>query len=158
MGQYHLLAYAARSWNTLPIPTSYTIFRDIANILCEEQHGFRSGRSCKIRLLSTINDLAKNLDDRKERDVIILDLVRHLTKSHRHYCLCLKLSHYGICGGTPFWIENFLTEKSQQVIVYGCSNNPTKVMCGVPQGKVLAPLLFPCYINDLPQNVSSKVI
>ena len=51
------------------------------NILCEEQHGFRIGRSCKIRLLNTINDLAKNLDDRKQTDVIILVLVRHSTKS-----------------------------------------------------------------------------
>ena len=36
------------------------------NILCKEQHGFRSGRSCKTQLLNTIDDLAKNLDDRKQ--------------------------------------------------------------------------------------------
>ena len=29
IGQYHLPAYAARSWNTLSIPTSYTIFKDV---------------------------------------------------------------------------------------------------------------------------------
>ena len=75
--------------------------------------------------------------------------------SHHH--LCLKLSHYGIRGGILFWIENFVTGRSQQVIVNGCSSNPTNVMSGVPQGTVVAPLLFPCYINDLPENVSSKV-
>ena len=73
-----------------------------------------------------------------------------------HHCLCLKLSHYGIRGGTLFWIDNFLTGRSQ-VIANGCSSNPTNVMSGVPQGTVLAPLLFLCYINDLPENVSSKV-
>ena len=74
-----------------------------------------------------------------------------------HHHLCLKLSHYGIPGGTLFWIENFLTGRSQQVIVNGCSSNPTNVMSGVPQGTVVAPLLFLCYISDLPENVSSKV-
>ena len=74
-----------------------------------------------------------------------------------HHHLCLKLSHYGIHGGILFWIENFLTWRSQQVIVNGCSSNPTNVMSGVPQGTVVAPLLFLCYINDLPENVSSKV-
>ena len=74
-----------------------------------------------------------------------------------HHHLCLKLSHYGIRGGILFWIENFLTGRSQQVIVNGCSSNPTNVMSGVPQGTVVAPLLFLCYINDLPENVSSKV-
>ena len=74
-----------------------------------------------------------------------------------HHHLCLKCSHYGIHGGILVWIKNCLTGRSQQVIVNGCSSNPTNVMSGVPQGIVVAPLLFLYYINDLPENVSSKV-
>ena len=130
----------------------------IHNILHKEQYGFRSGRSCESQLLNTIDDLAINLDDRKQTDVIFLDFSKVFDKVP-HHNICLKLSHYGIRGGTLFWIENFLTGRSQQVIVNGCSSNPTNVMSGVPWGTVLTPLLymFLCYINDLPKNVSSKV-
>ena len=120
------------------------------------RHGFRSGRLCEIQLLNTIDDLAKNLDDRKQTDAILLDFSKAFNKVPHHH-LCLKLSHYGIHGVTPFWIENFLTGRSQQVIVNRCSSNPTNVMSSVPHETVLSPLLFLCYINDLPENVSSKV-
>ena len=77
-------------------------------ILCKEQHGFRSCRSCETQLLNTIDDLAKNLNDRKQTDVILLDFSKAFDKVPNHY-LCLKLSDYGIHNGTLFWIENFLT-------------------------------------------------
>ena len=126
------------------------------NILCEEQHGFRRGRSCETQLLNTINDLTKNLDESKQTDVILLDFSKAFDRVP-HHRLCYKLSSYGIRGGTLSWIENFLTGRLQQVIINGCSSNCTNVISGVPQGTVLAPLLFLCYINDLPENVISKV-
>ena len=126
------------------------------NILCEEQHGFRSGRSCETQLLNTINDLTKNLNERHQTDVILLDFSKAFDRVP-HQRLCHKLSFYGIRGDTLSWIRNFLIGRHQKVTINGCSSNCTTVTSGVPQGTVLAPLLFLCYINDLPKNVISKV-
>ena len=68
-----------------------------------------------------------------------------------------KLDHYGIRGSTLLWIQNFLATRTQKVVVDGSFSDIAHVGFGVPQGTVLGPILFPCYINDLPSSVSSDV-
>jgi len=67
------------------------------------------------------------------------------------------LHHYGIRGNLLDWIKNFVLQRSQCVVVEGQQSDLTKVTSGVPQGTILAPLLFLCFINDLPNNISSKI-
>ena len=74
-----------------------------------------------------------------------------------HSRLFYKLHHYGIRGPLLLWIKGFLTNRSQRVVLDNKESYSTNVLSGVPQGTVLAPLLFLLYVNDLPDCVRNKI-
>ena len=50
------------------------------------------------------------------------------------------------------WLQSYLTIRSQQVVVDGCSSSKSIVLSNVPQGLILGPLLFILYVNDIFQS------
>jgi hypothetical protein len=80
------------------------------NIICDQQHGFRKGHSCETQLISAIHDIAQELDNRHQVDMIVMDFQKAFDKvPHRR--LLLKLWRYGIRGKIHKWIEAFLTQR-----------------------------------------------
>ena len=125
-------------------------------ILYDWQHGFRSKRSTETQLVTLIHELGKNLDNRKQTDITVLDFSKAFDKVS-HQLLFTKLDHYGIRGSTLRWINSFLSDRTQKVIIEGAVPDTVKVTSGVPQGSVLRPILFLIYINDIPNSLLSKV-
>ena len=126
------------------------------NILSDLQHGFRSGHSCESQLITTISDVFESFNDKHQVDMIILDFSKAFD-TVPHQKLLHKLSNYGIDGKLNRWVEQFLTNRKQRVLVEGEFSAYDQVISGVPQGTVLGPLLFLCHINDLPNHVKSQI-
>ena len=137
------------------LSTNYVPFFGKQN-LTPVQHGSRSKHSCESQLLITTDEFILNFESKTQTDVAVLDFSK-VFDVVPHQRLLYTLDHYGIWGTALNWIQNFLTNRTQKVVVNGSSLESAGVRSGVPQGTVLEPLLFLTYIIDLPSTVSSQV-
>jgi hypothetical protein len=73
-----------------------------------------------------------------------------------HNLLTHKLNYYGIQGNTNTWMHNFLSNRTQAVLLEGEASDYIPVMSGAPQG-YFWDQVFLFYINDIPDGITSTV-
>ena len=126
------------------------------NISFSFQYGFRGKHSTDTCLTYLHDNILKGFDEGLLTGMITIDLQKAFDTID-HEILLSKMPLLGVSNNTLEWFCSYLSNRTFYVSLNSYLSSAGKIICGVPQGSILGPLLFLLYINDIPQAVETDL-
>ena len=121
----------------------------IHNLLPTFQSGFRPGHSTETAILRFLSDIFAAVDRGDFAVLVLLDLSTAFNTVDHDILLEWLQRTFGFNGNVLRWMTSYLTGRSECVRRGSSCSKTSRLVCGVPQGSVLGPLLFLMYTVDL---------
>ena len=113
------------------------------------QSAYRKNHSTETTLIKLNNDVLLKLNSQHVILLILLDLSSAFDTVDHCILLNRMFVKFGISGLALDWFASYLSGRSQRIFIQGETSDKFDLMCGVPQGSCLGPLLFIMYSSGL---------
>lgn len=126
----------------------------------KEQLGFRKKRGCTETLMfiheKWFNVISKSRPHCATVNLVLTDISKAFDRAWRKGIVwkCFNKAH--IDGNLLLWIFSYLSDRYQRSNIAGSSSSWLRNDSGIPQGGVVAPLLYLILCNELPEILTSE--
>ena len=117
------------------------------------QHGFVRNKSCVTNMVTLVESISTTLMENVPTDIIYFDFAKAFDTVDHNLILSKLKFQYNTNGQMLKFYKNYLSNRSQRVVLDNCISETVSVLSGVPQGSILGQLLFMLFINDIYDNV-----
>ena len=119
------------------------------NLLNPHQSGYRVGHSCETLLMGMFDDLLQEMDKGNVVALLLLDMSAAFDTVDHSKLVDVLRRRFGVRGTALQWFISYLGSRNFRVNVRGELSRMICLICGVPQGSLLGPVLFLLYVEEL---------
>ena len=115
-------------------------------VLSKDQFGFRTGLSTSHAVHHYVKYIIDGMNNKNITAAVYLDFARTFD-SVNYDILHIKLRDMGISHTLIDWTRGYLSNRQMRTKYKGYTSEQEQLVCGIPQGSVVLPILFLCYVN-----------
>jgi hypothetical protein len=121
---------------------------EVNGLMDPHQSAYRKMHSCETALLSVLNYMQRAIDRKRITVLALYDLTAAFdTVEHKQ--LLDAIMSIGLNGMSLNWMTDYMSNRSQSVMIRDTLSSSSRITCGVPQGSVLGPILFCIYMRGI---------
>ena len=119
------------------------------NLLPKHQNAYRKNFSTETAILNICDNIWTSMEKNKLTSIISLDLSVAFDTVNHSILLKVMRNYFGIADMALDWISCYLRNRKFSVHIDSFSSNTKTMNFSIPQGSILGPTLFNCYVSTL---------